>query len=141
MEYFLHSVKSKQLYFMLITYLIFSKKLGHNLSNSSVDSKLGFFKCWSQVIFPRFFPNLQKIFWGFECCSIWTSTYKKWKTWIFEYKTRLHFQFFPNFFSKYFQRAGKLEILRSLLFHILLDCENSLSGTVCLQKREVDPIY
>ena len=46
--------------------------------------------------------------------------------------------------SKFFPihlRFEKLGLLKSHWFHILLDCEGSLSDTVCLQKREGDPIY
>ena len=46
---------------------------------------------------------------------------------FFEYKPRLHFHSFRRFFLK----SWEIGIFESPLFHILLNCEGSLSGTVC----------
>ena len=45
----------------------------------------------------------------------------------------------PNF-SQFTKQLRNQDFWSSLDFHILLGCEESLSGTVCLQKREGDPI-
>ena len=48
----------------------------------------------------------------------------------------MHFYIFPNLLQCY-----EIKIFEIPLILFFLYCEDSLSGVVCLQKREGDPIY
>ena len=75
--------------------------------------------------FHKFFPNSQIL--GFLNVAL-SGLLKHGKLGFFNLSLGCTCKVFPNLF----QIFRKLRFLRSPLFHILLNCEDSLSGTGCL---------
>ena len=101
---------------------------------SIVKLKLGpnfsFFIHRFKIEIFEFFPIQKEIF-RFLNLSIFPNSWKRLKTGLYEFKPMFYFQIFSKF-----TKVGKLELLKSPWFHILINCEDSLSGTVCLYERE-----
>ena len=81
------------------------------------------------------FPNLQRDFGVFECCSIRSSQVfqiheKKGNLGFLNMNLGCTFKYFPIYW-----RVRKLIFLRLPWFHVQLDCEHSLSGIVFIKQR------
>ena len=97
---------------------------------------------WS-VNFQAFqvFPWLTKRFWIYEFCPSWTSQF-----FLIDEKDKKNCFFYisrdcVSNFSQFKKELEKLGLFMSPLIHILWNCEDSISGMICLYEREVNPVF
>ena len=137
MKYFIHYVSLKCDIFILCKFpILFSTvkfKLGlHSFSQFIQGSKCGFLNVGLRL-YVQVLPNSQGD-WKMEILNValagrftFPSSLKNWKLGFLNISPGNTSKFFPINVG-----VEKLGFLKSICFYILSDCENSLSGTVCV---------
>ena len=137
MKYFIHYVSLKCDIFILCKFpILFSTvklKLGlHSFSQSIQGSKCGFLNVGLRL-YVQVLPNSQGD-WKMKILNValaglstFPSSQKNWKLGFLNISPGNTSKFFPINVG-----VEKLGFLKSICFYILSDCENSLSGTVCV---------